>query len=222
MYHWAAFVTGLIVSDSHILYFVCFYYAVGFPGDSNKAGAVFSVMLMYDFIYTGTGQFVAAYGLIATFASLVNAVIIGTLVPFCGVSAPYAQIQAFWRYWMYWLNPFTTSWVQSSSSRLGIQISCAVNPSLPSSIRRLDKHAWRFLLHIWMGGRGANLTNPGATSGCRVCEYRTGADYLEGINLLDYYYGWRDAAICVIFALSSYAFVFVLMKLRTKASKKAE
>ena len=59
-------------------------------------------------------------------------------------------------------------------------------------------------------------------SGCKVCQYRRGSDYLYTVNLNDYYYGWRDAAICVLFALSSYGLVYALMKLRTKASKKAE
>lgn len=76
----------------------------------------------------------------------------------------------------------------------------------------------------YMQGMGAasNLINPDATSDCHVCQYTRGSDYLATVNLNDYYYGWRDAAICVIFALSSYALVYALMKLRTKASKKAE
>jgi ABC-type multidrug transport system ATPase subunit/ABC-type multidrug transport system permease subunit len=59
MYHWAAFVTGLIVSEipyliiCAVLYFVAFYYTVGFPSDSSRAGAVFFVMMFYEFIYTG-------------------------------------------------------------------------------------------------------------------------------------------------------------------------
>lgn len=79
-------------------------------------------------------------------------------------------------------------------------------------------------LTAWTGGPGSrtNLTNPGATSACHVCEYQRGSDYLYTVNLEDYFYGWRDAAICVIFALSSYALVYILMKLRTKQSKKAE
>jgi ABC-type multidrug transport system permease subunit len=79
-------------------------------------------------------------------------------------------------------------------------------------------------LAAWNAGPGSrtNLTNPDATSGCRVCEYSRGSDYLYTVNLKDYCYGWRDAAICVLFALSSYSLVFALMKLRTKSSKKAE
>lgn len=75
----------------------------------------------------------------------------------------------------------------------------------------------------YMKGLGSrtNLTNPHATQGCRVCQYQRGSDYLSMVNLNDYYYGWRNAAICVLFMFSSYALVYVLMKLRTKASKKA-
>lgn len=76
----------------------------------------------------------------------------------------------------------------------------------------------------FMHGMGfrMNLTSPGATSGCRVCQYGRGSDYLYNINLKDYYYGWRDNAIVVIFVISSYALVYGMMKLRTRATKKAE
>ena len=82
----------------------------------------------------------------------------------------------------------------------------------------------REYLQAWMACPGSrrNLVNPDAMSECKVCQYTRGSDYLYTVNLNDYYYGWRDAAICVIFALSGYALVFGLMKLRTKASKKAE
>ena len=75
----------------------------------------------------------------------------------------------------------------------------------------------------YLAGPGSrnNLTNPEAMSACRVCEYTRGSDYLYTVSLKDYYYGWRNAAICCLFALSSYALVYLLMKLRTRASKKA-
>lgn len=71
-------------------------------------------------------------------------------------------------------------------------------------------------------GKAANLINPEATSNCQVCQYTHGSDYLRTLNINGYYYGWRDAAIVVIFALSSYGMVYILMKLRTKRSKTTE
>ncbi|PYH86260.1 hypothetical protein BO82DRAFT_428710 [Aspergillus uvarum CBS 121591] len=229
MYSWIAFVTGLIISEipylciCAVLYFVCWYYTVGFPSDSNKSGAVFFVMLMYEFVYTGIGQFISAYAPNAIFASLINPLIIGTLASFCGVLVPYAQIQEFWRYWIYWMNPFNylmgsllvfTTWdapVKCKESEFAL-----FDPPNGTTCKEY--------LADFMQGMGArmNLVDPDATSGCRVCEYTKGSDYLVSINLKHYYYGWRDAAIVALFAISSYALVYALMKLRTKASKTAE
>jgi ABC-type multidrug transport system ATPase subunit/ABC-type multidrug transport system permease subunit len=229
MYHWIPFVTGLIVSEipyliiCSILYFLCFYYTAGMPVASDKAGATFFVMLVYQFFYTGMGQFVAAYAPNAVFASLVNPLIIGVLVSFCGVLVPYAQITPFWRYWMYYLNPFNylmgallvfTDWdwpIQCTESEFAVFD--------PPSGQTCAQY-----LEAWLGGPGSanNLVNGDATADCRVCQYREGKDYLATINLGEHVFGWRDAGICVLFAFSSYALVYALMKLRTKATKRAE
>lgn len=230
MYSWVAFVTGLIVSEvpyliiCAVLYFVCWYYTVGFPNDSARAGGTFFVMLMYEFVYTGIGQFIAAYAPNEVFATLVNPLLIGTLVSFCGVLVPYSQIQEFWRYWMYYLNPF--NYLMGSMLVFdiwGIDIRCS-----DREFARFDPPngttCGEYLSDYLTQGMGAasNLVNPDATSQCKVCSYTKGEDYLRTLNLNEYYYGWRDAAIVVIFAISSYALVYALMKLRTKASKKAE
>ena len=101
MYFWWVFVTGIIVSEIPYLcicaafYFTRWYYTTGFPTDSSKSGATFFAMLMYEFVYTGIGQFVAAYAPNAVFVSLENPLLIGILVSFCGTLAPCAQIQPF-------------------------------------------------------------------------------------------------------------------------------
>lgn len=229
MYSWKAFVTALIVSEfpylciCAVLYFVCWYYTVGFTTDSDRAGAMFFVMLMYEFLYTGIGQFIAAYAPNAVFAALANPFVIGTLVSFCGVLVPYAQIQAFWRYWIYWINPFNYMMGSLLTFNMwGIKVECSESefarfnpPNGTTCGQYLEGYMQGF-------GAGANLINPDATSDCRVCQYRSGSDYLRTINLKEYYYGWRDAGIVVIFVLSSYALVYGLMKLRTKGSKKAK
>ncbi|KAK0761826.1 hypothetical protein N5P37_004625 [Trichoderma harzianum] len=230
MYSWIAFVTALIVSEipyliiCAVLYFVCWYYTVGFPGDSQRAGATFFVMLMYEFLYTGMGQFIAAYAPNEVFAVLANPVVIGTLVSFCGVLVPYAQIQEFWRYWIYWLNPF--NYLMGSMlvfDLWGQDIKCSThefatfNP--PNGTTCGD-----YLQSYLAAGPGAvaNLINPDATANCQVCSFTKGEDYLRTLNLKEYYYGWRDAAIVVLMVFSSYSLVYLLMKLRTKMSKKAE
>lgn len=228
MYSWVAFVTGMIVSEipylciCAVLYFVGWYYTVGFPSASDKAGGTFFVMLMYEFVYTSIGQFIAAYAPNAVFATLVNPVVIGTLVSFCGVLVPYAQIQPFWRYWMYYLNPF--NYLMGSLltfTTFDTPVYCDEREFAifdPPG----DATCGEYLAPYKLGfGARTNLTNPDALSGCRVCQYGQGSDYLAALNLPDYSYGWRDAGLVAMFAVTGYMLVYVLMKLRTKRSKTA-
>ncbi|KAF2017942.1 ABC-transporter [Aaosphaeria arxii CBS 175.79] len=228
MYHWAPFVSGLIISElpyliiCAVLYFVCWYFTVGLPTEAKYAGSTFFVVVFYEFLYTGIGQMIAAYSPNAVFASLVNPLVITTLVSFSGVMAPYSQIQAFWKYWLYYLDPFNylmssllvfTSWstkVTCKESELAI-----FNP--PS-----NQTCGQYLSVYQQGmGAGTSLLNPDAMADCRVCQFKDGGSYLKTLNLAEEYYGWRNAAIVVLFCFSSYAMVFLMMKLRTKATKKA-
>ncbi|CAA9962447.1 ABC transporter [Pyrenophora teres f. maculata] len=232
MYSWQSFVTALITSEMPYLlicgtlYFLVFYFTAGLPAEASKAGAVFFVFLVYQFIYTGFGQFVAAYAPNAVFASLVNPLLLSTLCCFCGVLVPYAQIQEFWRYWLYYLNPF--NYLMGSLlvfTDFDWKIECKESEfALFDPPATNGNQTCAQYLEAWLSGPGSrtNLVNPDATSGCKVCQYTVGRDYLATVNLGERYLGWRDAGICVIFALSGYALVFLFMKLRTKQSKKAE
>ena len=71
-------------------------------------------------------------------------------------------------------------------------------------------------------GSGTNLLNPDATTDCRVCQFAEGSDFLRTLNLKEESYGWRNAGIVVVFAIGIYGLVYLMMKLRTKATKKAE
>lgn len=236
MYSWIAFVTGLIVSEipylciCAVLYFLPWYYTIGFPTDSNKAGSFFFVVLLYEFVYTGIGQFVAAYAPNAVFAALVNPVVISVLVSFCGVLVPFAQIQEFWRYWIYYLDPF--NYLMGSLlvfAVYDVDVRCAdrefaLFDTPPAGAGSGSNQTCADYLRPYLAGlgKGANLVNPDDTANCRVCQYRSGSDYLATLSLGEYKDGWRDAGIVVIFAFSSYVMVYLLMKLRTKASKKAQ
>ncbi|KAI6762380.1 hypothetical protein HG530_008360 [Fusarium avenaceum] len=229
MYHWAPFVTGLIVSEfpylivCALLYYVCWYFTAGLPTGPNQAGSVFFVVVMYEFLYTGIGQMIAAYTPNAVFASLVNPLVITTLVSFCGVMVPYSQIEPFWKYWMYYIDPFNylmsallvfTTWdkpVHCKDDELAVFD--------PPSNQTCGEY-----LSVYQQGMGVatSLLNPDDTSSCRICQYTTGGDYLQTLNLKEEWYGWRNAGIVVVFVFGLYGLVYFMMKLRTKATKKAE
>ncbi|KAF4998964.1 hypothetical protein FGRMN_2763 [Fusarium graminum] len=229
MYHWGPFVTGLIVSEfpylivCALLYYVCWYFTAGLPTGPGHAGSVFFVVVMYEFLYTGIGQSIAAYTPNAVFASLVNPLVITTLVSFCGVMVPYSQIEPFWKYWMYYIDPFNylmssllvfTTWDKPVHCKDG-ELAVFEPPSNQTCGEYLSVYQQAM-------GAATNLLNPDDTSSCRVCQYTTGGDYLQTLNLKEEWYGWRNAGIVVVFVFGLYGLVFLMMKLRTKATKKAE
>lgn len=226
IYSWKAFVTALIVSETPylclcaVLYFACWYYTVGFSSSSDKAGASFFVVLIYEFLYTGIGQFIAAFAPNAVFAALANPLLVGIMVSFCGILVPYGQLVVFWRYWIYWINPVTyLVGGMLTFTTFDADVVCTEEELAifdPPSNLTCGSY-----LGSYLESSGANLLNPEDSVACRVCQYSKGSDYLKTINLLDWYYGWRDAAIVIIFVLSSYSLVYLFMKLKTKSSKTA-
>jgi ATP-binding cassette subfamily G (WHITE) protein 2 (SNQ2) len=230
MYSWETFVTGLIVAEipylviCAALYFFTFYYTTGFSSEPSKAGPSFLMMLLYEFLYTGIGQFIAAYAPNATAAALANPVFIFTMVGYCGVFVPYQQIVSGLRYWLYWINPFRylmggllvfPNWdivVQCSENELALFD--------PPANQTCAQYLESYMASPY--GLSSNILNPDAQTGCQVCQYRSGSDWLKALNIKERYYGWRDIGIVAIFVCSSYALVYLLMKLRTKKSKMAE
>ncbi|WWC85443.1 uncharacterized protein L201_000306 [Kwoniella dendrophila CBS 6074] len=226
LYSWQAFCFGEIVAEipyllvCALLYFAPWYPVVGFSFKPSIAGPVYLQMTLYEFLYTGIGQFVAAYAPNAVFAALVNPLLIGVLVSFCGVLVPYPQITAFWRYWIYYLNPFNYL-IGGLVSRIvwDVDVECAEQEFgvfTPPQGQTCSAYMAEYLQQ-----NPGYLQDPNSTTQCKYCPYSKGYEYLETLNLGKKLDGWRDIAITALFVLSSYALVFLLLKLRSKASKKA-
>ncbi|KAF9875080.1 ABC multidrug transporter [Colletotrichum karsti] len=226
-YHWFAFVAAQLLSETPVLIvcgtlaFVTWYFTVGFPTEASVSGQVYLQMILYEFLYTSLGQAIAAYSPNAYFAALANPILIGAgLINFCGVVVPYSQITAFWRYWLYWLDPFTyliqgllepVSW--------GVEVECQPNElthiPLPS-----NSTCGEYISEFLSSNAGYVVDSANDTS-CAYCPYSTGADYMRTMNINDSSYGWRGVGITALFCVSSYALVFLMMKLRTKTTKTA-
>lgn len=204
-----------------------FVFSSGFPFlcvSTLNLLLTYSVSRVYELIYTGLGQLIAAYAPNAVFASLANPLILGTMISFCGVMVPYSQLQVFWRYWLYYLNPYT--YFANALLTFGIfdvKVNCKESEYALFNTPGNQTCASYLADYMSPTGQGSRtfLQNPEATAGCRVCQYRHGSDYLATLNIKDYYYGWQDAGIVVLFMFSTYCFVFLLVKLRTKATKVA-
>ncbi|KIR36661.1 ABC transporter [Cryptococcus deuterogattii MMRL2647] len=226
LYSWYAFCFAEIVAEipyllvCALLYFVLWYPAIGFSFKSEIAGAIYLQMTLYEFLYTGIGQFVAAYAPHEIFAALVNPLLIGVLDMFCGVLVPYDQMTAFWRYWMYYLDPFQYLIGGLISRALwDVEVKCESDEY--AIFNPPEGMTCQSYMSAFLSEAPGYLNNPNATRNCEYCVISKGSDYLKALNLekMD---GWRDIALTFLFVLTSYGMVFLLLKLRSKRSKKAQ
>ncbi|KAF2398607.1 putative ABC multidrug transporter [Trichodelitschia bisporula] len=227
-YHWSAFVAGQCAAETPwlilcgTLYFCCWYFTTGMPVTASISGQVYFQMVLYEFLYTSIGQSIATYAPNEYFASLANPLILGAgLINFCGVIVPYAQINVFWRYWMYYLDPFTYL-VGGLLTQLlwDTPVKCAAREltriPLPGNATCGE------YMHDFVGMAGGYVVDAAATGACEYCQYSVGKEFAMQANLKEKYYAWRDTGITALFCISSYMLVFGMMKLRTKKAKKEE
>jgi len=227
LYSWQAFIFGEIVAEvpyllvCGFLYWACWYPVVGFSFKANVVGPFFLQVTLYEFLYTGIGQFIAAYAPNPTFAALVNPLLISSLVQFSGVLDPYSHITKFWRYWLYYLDPF--------NYLIGGLI---VFPVWDVTVSCKEWEFARFAppagqtcgayLAPFMSEHTGYVQDPTSTTECAYCIYSKGSEYLATLNLHRHIDGWRDICIVALFCISSYGLVFVLMKLRSKKQLAAQ
>ncbi|KAL1901802.1 hypothetical protein Sste5346_001505 [Sporothrix stenoceras] len=226
-YHWMAFVCAQVVSEIPYLiicatvYFACWYFTAGFPVKASVSGHMYLQMIFYEFLYTSIGQAIAAYAPNVYFAAISNPLLIGAgLITFCGVVVPYAQMQPFWRYWLYYLDPFNYLVGGLFGTVIyPVQVQCAESEYTvfnPPAGQTCGTYMADFL-----GSNAGYVANTTATENCQYCAYSTGGDYAKTFNLNEEYYAWRDTGITALFCISSYLMVVVMMKLRSKKTKSA-
>lgn len=225
-YRWQVFCAGEILAEVPYLilcaffYFVTFYWTAGFSSEAGVAGPVFLQMVFYEFLYTGMGQFIAAYAPNPVFAAMVLPLFISTLATFAGIMIPYQQLTAFWRYWLYWLDPFTYFMQGLITFPIwDTKVECR-----PHEYGYFDPPSGQTCgqyLQTFMSYASGYLNNPEATANCEYCGYKKGSEYLYNLNIKRHIIGWQGILITLLFIISSYSFVFLLLKLRSKGTKTA-
>ncbi|RDW64630.1 hypothetical protein BP6252_10281 [Coleophoma cylindrospora] len=228
MYSWIAFVTAQLVAEvpylivCGTLYFVCWYFPAGLPVKASTSGQIYLVMILYEFLYTALGQAIAAISPNDFFAALLNPVIIGAfLINFAGVLVPYSQVVVFWKYWMYWLDPFNYLIGGLLTQLLyDVKITCKTK-ELTSFSPPDGSTCGAYMADFFETGYGYLVDNTSTTT-CEYCSYASGAEYATTLNLTKRLDGWRDTGIVAIFVIATYGIVFGMMKLRTKKTKEAK
>ncbi|KAL3480690.1 ABC-2 type transporter-domain-containing protein [Aspergillus californicus] len=214
IYGWVAFSTANILGEipmaivSATVYFLLWYFAVGFPTDASASGYVFLMTMLFFLFQASWGQWICAFAPSFTVISNVLPFFFVVTGLFNGVVRPYDDYPVFWKYWMYYVNPVTW-YLRGTISAIfpSIPISCssteATHFNAPSGSSCSD-YASNFVSNV--AGVGY-LMNGAATEDCQYCPYSNGSEYMHTLNVQD---GdkWRSFGIFLAFVIVNWALVY--------------
>ncbi|KAK3372608.1 ABC-2 type transporter-domain-containing protein [Podospora didyma] len=214
IYGWVAFCTAEILSEipgsllAGALYWLLWYLPTGLPSDAPAAGYVFLMVLLFYLFQSSWGQWICAWAPNFTVISNVLPFFLVMFSLFNGVVVPYSQLNVFWKYWLYWLNP-STYFIGGvlAATLANVPVICGPDEAAyfsPPSGQTCRDFASSFVQNV--AGQGY-LINPNDTADCGYCPYKDGGEYLAALNIHPDQ-KWRDFGIFLAFCVSNWALVY--------------
>lgn len=115
IYGWIAFCTAQVVAEipmaiiSSVIYWLLWYFPTNLPRDSETAGYMFLMTMLFYLFMSSWGQWICAFAPSFTVISNTLPFFFVMVSIFNGIVRPYAQLPVFWRYWMCKFCLFTLS-----------------------------------------------------------------------------------------------------------------
>ena len=208
-----AFAASMVLAETpysilcSVAFFLPLYYIPGLQPAPERAGYQFLMTLTVEFFAVTLGQMISALTPSTYIAMLWNPPVIITFALFCGVTIPQPQIPAFWRSWLYQLDPFT---------RLigGMVVTELHDRPVVCRPQELNRFAappglscGQYMApYFARGGLGYIADN--RTSDCAYCAYRVGDQFFEPLGF-SFANRWRDLGIMAAFVASNLFILFV-------------
>lgn len=214
IYGWVAFCTANVVCEipaaivTGLVYWLLWYYPVGFPTDSSNAGYVFLMSMLFFLFQASWGQWICAFAPSFTVISNVLPFFFVMVNLFNGIVRPYSAYPVFWKYWMYYVNPVTW-WLRGvlSSVLPPVTIECGRNEVTrftPPPNMTCGEYANDYIYNIAKAGY---LVEPLNMTTCEYCPYENGTQYMSQLNV---HAGdkWRCFGIFLAFVIVNWMLVY--------------
>ncbi|RXW13885.1 hypothetical protein EST38_g11969, partial [Candolleomyces aberdarensis] len=201
MYHWSALVTAQILVEipwnilGSSLFFVCWYWTVGFP--SSRGGyTYFMYGALFPIYYTTIALAVASMCATAEIASLMFSFLFSFVLTFDGVVQPYREL-GWWR-WMYHLSPFTYLIAGLVGQAVGRQpINCSGEELV--TIQPPAGQTCGSFMGEYIQRAGGYLINGDAASDCQFCSSRTTDEWLGPTFNIYWHDRWRNLGLFICY-----------------------
>ncbi|KAI1314530.1 hypothetical protein EDD11_002046 [Mortierella claussenii] len=212
-YGWKPFAASIVLVEipyvilAATIFFLVFYWTVGFVSDSLLTFYTWLLLLIFCLFAITLGQVIAAFTPSTTVAALLNPFVFSTLNLFCGVMMPFASMPKFWSSWMYWLDPYHYVIEGLVSAQLqGVRVRCKAEEfsvfNTPAG-QTCGQYAAEF-----MKTATGYINNLDDTANCQYCQYSYGEDFFHGLNM-DFAHRWRNMGIVCIYLVFNIIMVVV-------------
>ncbi|GAA5923733.1 uncharacterized protein JCM15063_003745 [Sporobolomyces koalae] len=165
-----------------VVFYLLLYYPMGFNTDSNRAGYAFAFIFLVEMFAVTLGQAVAALAPTVYSAAMTNPFLLVIFSLFCGVTITPPNMPAFFRAWLYHLDPFTYIIEGLVTNELhNLPIQCK-----DSEFRIFNPPGGQTCAE-WAGAYisvvGGYLRQPDATANCQYCTYAVGDDFTNALGI---------------------------------------
>lgn len=224
IYGSVAFTTAQIIPEipfaflGAIIYYVLFYFPIGLPS-GEPAGYTFLMIILFHLYATSWGQWITALTPNYSIAANIIPFFLIMCETFNGILRPYSQIPVFWRYTMYYVNPFTY-WIGGvlSSTMSGFVIHC--EPGELNNFQAPPGETCFTYAKDWLVEAGGYIVDIGDDGGlCGYCKYSDADKYLLGINVQPGL-AWRNLGIFCAFVVSNWALVYIIIGIKGRLMKR--
>lgn len=216
IYSPASFALANILSElpfivlNTVVHYALWYFPVGFPTTPGAAGYMFLMLLTFHAFTTSWGQWIAALSPNYTIAANLVPFFIIMCESFNGILRPWSQLEGFWKYTMYMVNPmtyFVRGTLAATMSGTPVQCTSAeLNIFQPPPGIRCMEYVEEWFASGVVPGYIVDL----AEEGCGYCRYKVADEYLQTLNVQG---GgkWRDWGVFAGFTVLNWILVGVFV-----------
>ncbi|KAI7870736.1 ABC-2 type transporter-domain-containing protein [Spinellus fusiger] len=214
-YGWAPFAFSCILVELPYIIFlstiflVCFYWTVGLDTTADRIGYFYIHFNVFLFYSVSLGYTIAAFSNTPSMAAVINPFFNAILILFAGIMQPPSAMPAFWRSWMYWLDPYHYFIEGMVTNVLAdVKVVCTDDDYLHFRPPP-DQTCGSYMTEFFSQGGSGYIGNPNATDVCNYCQYAYGNEFYEETIGWSFDNRWRDFGImCGYYIFNVFAFMF--------------
>ncbi|RKP05994.1 ABC-2 type transporter-domain-containing protein [Thamnocephalis sphaerospora] len=200
-YSWSVFTTTMVIAElpfivfNATIFFAINYYLTNYNAASGRAIYFYLTYVSFMVFTASFGLWIAALAPNLGISMLLAPFFTSMMSLFSGVTIPHTAMPAFWRRWIYWIDPYHYAIEGLLTNDLhGVRAYCE---SDQYTVVEPAKGTCGEYFKDFLSNSFGYVDNPSATSACRYCQYKVGDEFYTGFDW-DFSHRWRNFGLVYV------------------------